>query len=374
MASVVWDYFSKDESKTLASCKKEACKKNIPIKTGNTTGLIHHLKSKHPEDFKLFEKEKEKREKEKAEKRKRNDESDPLTRKQMKQPKFSFTSQSEAEKITQAKFEDSLEKYVANSGVSFQQAAALTSVMHSVNKKIKVPSSKVLSRRMEEKADSTLKQVHNIMAAVRSNILSVGFTTDLWTSRAGDAYMSLTCSFIDEMWRLHRYTPYVRYFPGSHTGKNIALELDAMIEELEFDSPSIIKYSVNDNASNQKKAIRESFYLTEYNCDLHTLQLGIGDTFKGVKNVLGKCKQIAKFAKQSPQSMEQLQYGASEDEDLEDDNVTEVSNVEVSPSFKLLRQARLKKEKQGGSTSRLRSEMERYESYSYAHRHCNILY
>ena len=53
--------------------------------------------------------------------------------------------------------------------------------------------------------------------------------------------------------------------------------------------------------------IRESFYLTEYNCDLHTLQLGIGDTFKGVKNVLGKCKQIAKFAKQSPQSMEQLQ-------------------------------------------------------------------
>ena len=191
MASVVWDYFSKDESKTLASCKKEACKKNIPIKTGNTTGLIHHLKSKHPEDFKLFEKEKEKREKEKkekAEKRKRNDESDPLTRKQMKQPKFSFTSQSEAEKITQAKFEDSLVEYVANSGVSFQQAAALTSVMHSVNKKIKVPSSKVLSRRMEEKADSTLKQVHNIMDAVRSNILSVGFTTDLWTSRAGDAY------------------------------------------------------------------------------------------------------------------------------------------------------------------------------------------
>ena len=32
------------------------------------------------------------------------------------------------------------------------------------------------------------------------------------------------------------------------------------------------------------------------------------------------------------------------------------------------------KAEQGGSTSRLKSEMERYESYSYAHRHCNILY
>ena len=50
----------------------------------------------------------------------------------MKQPKFSFTSQSEAEKITQAKFEDSLVEYVANSGVSFQQAAALTSVIMTV--------------------------------------------------------------------------------------------------------------------------------------------------------------------------------------------------------------------------------------------------
>ena len=91
MASVVWDYFCKDDTKTFASCKKETCKQNIPIKAGNTTGLIHHLKSKHPEDFKQFEKEK----------RERNDDSDPLKRKQMKQPKFSFTSQSEAEKITQ---------------------------------------------------------------------------------------------------------------------------------------------------------------------------------------------------------------------------------------------------------------------------------
>ena len=64
-----------------------------------------------------------------------------------------------------------------------------------------------------------------------------------------------------------------------------------MIQELEFYCPSITKYSVNANPCNQKKAIRESFYLTEYNCDLHTMQLGIEDTFKdedGIKNVLAK--------------------------------------------------------------------------------------
>ena len=118
-----------------------------------------------------------------------------------------------------------------------------------------------------------MKQVHNIIAAVKTNLLSVGFTTDLWTSRAQDAYMSLTFSFIDDNWRLHRYTPFVKYFPGSHTGERIALELDEMIDELELSSPRIAKYSVNDNASNQKISIRESVYLTEYNCDLHTFQL-----------------------------------------------------------------------------------------------------
>ena len=53
-----------------------------------------------------------------------------------------------------------------------------------------------------------------------------------------------------------------------------------MIEELGLDDLEIKKWSVNDNASNQKKAIEDSNYLHEYNCDIHTLQFGIGDTFK----------------------------------------------------------------------------------------------
>ena len=149
------------------------------------------------------------------------------------------------------------------------------------------------------------------MAAVRSSeeLVSIGFTTDLWTSRAGDSYISLTCSFIDHNWRLHRWTPFVRHFPGRHTGERIALKLDNMIEELGLDDLEIKKWSVNDNASNQKKAIEDSNYLQEYNCDIHTMQLGIGDTFKetyGMKNVLENSKGIAKFTNQSTVALEQL--------------------------------------------------------------------
>ena len=305
---MVWDFFKRDDSGTNAVCLKDNCKKTIPMKGGNTTGLISHLK-KHSDEFKKFEKAKDTKDEEKkqkaAKKRKNLDEAEIAS----KQPKLIFFNQSGADKLAQDKLNDAIIEYVAKSGVSFRQAAQLKDVIHSVNKRIHVPSSKVLSRRMEVRAESTMQQVHNILASVKTNLVSVGFTTDLWTSRAQDAYMSLTCSFIDKNWRLHRYTPFVKHFPGSHTGERIALELDEMIDELGLSSPNITKYSVNDNASNQKKAIRESVYLTEYNCDLHTLQLQINDTFKdvdGMKHVLSKSKLIAKFTNQSPQAMEQL--------------------------------------------------------------------
>ena len=298
--SLAWLHFTKKENG--ATCNY--CKKFIPIKGCNTSGMIRHLPS-HKEPYGEYLKQKKAREDKKhsdAEEKKRksgSDESRPL-----KQPKLSFTKPTDAEKAIQVKFDDALLEYIADYGVSFRQAAGLKSVIAIANKRIKVKSSWTLARGSDAKGQSVLDQVHKIMAAVRASeeLVSIGFTTDLWTSRSGDSYISLTTSFIDHKWKMHRWTPFVRYFPGSHTGERIAIKLDSMIEELKLDDESIIKYSVNDNAANQKKAIRDSKYLIEYNCDLHTAQLAINDSFKdvdGMKNVLDKTKAIAKFANQS---------------------------------------------------------------------------
>ena len=79
---------------------------------------------------------------------------------------------------------------------------------------------------------------------------------------------------------MHRWTPYVRHFPEAHTGLAIKLSLDGMIEELGLDVTNILKVAINDNASNCKLAIKLSDYLVQYLCQIHTLQLGVGDTFK----------------------------------------------------------------------------------------------
>ena len=131
----------------------------------------------------------------------------------------------------------------------------------------------------------------------------------MWTSDAGTSYCSLTVQFIDEKWKLHKYTPFCKEFKESHTGKNISLELDKMIEGLKLDIEELDMWSVNDNASNQKLAIKLSKHLKPYYCDLHTVQLSVRDTFKdvpGVRTILKKTKKIAKKTHKSTKAMDEL--------------------------------------------------------------------
>ena len=110
-----------------------------------------------------------------------------------------------------------------------------------------------------------------------------------------------------------RWTPYVAPFPASHTGNNISLGLDAMVEGLGLDGDQWELFSVNDNAANVKLGIKLSRHLKQYLCDIHTLELGVKDTFKkvsGMKALLKKTKALAKFIHKSTVAASQLQRAA----------------------------------------------------------------
>ena len=85
--------------------------------------------------------------------------------------------------------------------------------------------------------------------------------------------------------------------------------LDKMIESLGLDSLELSRFSINDNAANMKCAIQQSQYLTEYNCDIHTLELCIKYSFRdtpGMLDVLRASKQVAKFVNKSSKAQTQL--------------------------------------------------------------------
>ena len=53
------------------------------------------------------------------------------------------------------------------------------------------------------------------------NKTKYSLTTDIWTSFANDAYISLTTHFIDDCWQMRSYTLATYSFPEQHTGDNI---------------------------------------------------------------------------------------------------------------------------------------------------------
>ena len=59
-------------------------------------------------------------------------------------------------------------------------------------------------------------------------------------------------SFIDQEFRMHRWVPYVKPFPVKHSGANISITLNKMIERLDLADQDIALNSVNDNAPNYK--------------------------------------------------------------------------------------------------------------------------
>ena len=162
---------------------------------------------------------------------------------------------------------------------------------------------------IEMKGEEIREDIAGIINFVKEDTKSISFTTDAWTSLSGDPFLSLTIQLIDCDWNLLCFTPFVRPFPGNHSGVNIAVCLDGMIEELGIDSTAWELFSVNDNASNMKLGIKLSKYLNEYNCDIHTLELAVKDSFKntvGMNDALKSAKSLAQFVNKSPLAQSNL--------------------------------------------------------------------
>ena len=314
--NLIFNFYTRiGENGDKAKCNK--CKKDIAMTGGNTTGVRKHLRIKHFKQFEEYLKLVENKEKEKENNRKRSaSASQAGTSSDSNQPKIFFGAN--VNKDVQKKFDDALIEFAAQAKVPFNVFGtdSFKKLINVANKGIVVKHRTTYSRMISLKAKKVLKDVQDVITSLKGSIVSVSFTTDIWTSRAGDSYISLTVQFIDKEWKLHRWTPYVRHFPDRHTADAIAVQLDEMIESLGLNDIDVDLYSINDNAANMKAAIRSSMYLLEYNCDIHTLQLGIVDTFKsvdGMKAVLDKSKQLATFTHKSPLAQGQLKKQANDD-------------------------------------------------------------
>ena len=112
--------------------------------------------------------------------------------------------------------------FLADTGVASRVVGrpSFIALMKTANKRINLKSPQTYSRMVQVKGEEVLDDIASIISTVKKSgdLKSVAFTTDVWTSRAMDPYMCLTIHFIDKNWHLHRWTPFVKPFPDSHTG------------------------------------------------------------------------------------------------------------------------------------------------------------
>lgn len=108
-------------------------------------------------------------------------------------------------------------------------------------------------------------------------VAAVSLTTDMWTSINMDAYMAVTCHFVDEHATLNSVLLGVQAFPESHTAENLASAKASLMNE--WGITNKVTCMVTDGAANMVACVRE-LRLRHHICTAHTLNLIVKKTLE----------------------------------------------------------------------------------------------
>ena len=306
--SAVWKYFEKvetPEGKKGSCLHVDRCSngKKILIKCagGSTSGLKKHLRTFHAS---LFQELTTIEEQAKSQKRK-NLEDASSTCSSTKQPKITAAidnlTKYPLHHPTQEGFDSRFLNVIIEGMLPFN-IANLTStekLIEFLNRRVTVKHSTTYSNQAEGKYDTLMKKLGTVICSNVHRCLAL--TTDLWTSRVNESYMSLTLHYITDDFKLNAWTPFCKYIGESHTSDVLSTCLEDMVETFPLEYDRLKLYCVTDNAANIKLAVRKA-NMINIPCNNHTLQLAIEDTFSdcdGMNDVLQKCKNIASMMHKS---------------------------------------------------------------------------
>ncbi|XP_065657990.1 uncharacterized protein LOC136082510 [Hydra vulgaris] len=201
----IWRYFQKTSDG--AECK--ACKKSLKTKDRNTSGLHRHFEKKHSQDYVECSE-------------KTDDSLLPLPKKKQRTMVEMLETKSKYDKDNsiQKQFDSAMLDYFCTDLASFSvvEGRGFKKLFDIANPKLSLHHKKTYPKKLSIWSREIQAGMKSIITEITPNLKSAAFTSDRWTSRAQDSYISWTFPTIDENWRLHHWTPHVQQFPGRHTG------------------------------------------------------------------------------------------------------------------------------------------------------------
>ncbi|KAJ4930290.1 hypothetical protein JOQ06_019295 [Pogonophryne albipinna] len=272
--SKVWDNFILDNVKKVVKCN--ICKGDLAWH-GSTSSMMEHLKRKH---VGVLE--------------------DDSTR-----PKRSCASPTAMDQYLQRKRPVSLQQATALTNsiltmlvkdmrpMSMVDGEGFREMIRQFNPEYILPSRTHFTHLMEKKYEATLLKVKETIKEVKS---ALTLTADVWTSRATEAYLGVSCHFISEDWEMKTLNLATMPLEERHSGVNIMTWLEEVIAKYDI-LPTKIKAVVHDNGSNIVAAMRmleEKHGWASVRCSGHTLQLIVNNALKepSISRAVGAARHL----------------------------------------------------------------------------------
>ncbi|XP_073667609.1 E3 SUMO-protein ligase ZBED1-like [Paramisgurnus dabryanus] len=270
--SVVWRFFGfqkSDVDQTTILCK--CCRAKIQAKGGNTSNLLQHLSRKHVLEY------------QECMKLKSADSAPSTSAGNTGKPKEKSSQMSLKDAFARGTFYDrkskrwieitnSITNHIAKDMVPLitVEKDGFKQMIKTLDPRYEMPSRKYFSQvaipnlyqKHRAKLETDLATVHHFAA-----------TTDLWSSRTMEPYLSLTVHFISEEWVLQSHCLQTSYFPNDHTGEFLAAGLKEAFDSWGLSEQKLVAITT-DSGANIKKAIELNNW-TRLQCFGHRLHLAI---------------------------------------------------------------------------------------------------
>lgn len=165
-----------------------------------------------------------------------------------------------------------------------------------------IPSRKTVTQSlMPQMFEMTVECVKDTL----KNVEAVCLTTDGWTSRTNQSFISVTAHFIDPKNETLVSSVLLGCidFDEKHTGNNLARFLRNIVEEWNLSNK--LTAVVTDNAANIKTAIRKCNWRW-LSCFAHSINLTVQSSLKCIDSTLTKVKSIVQYFKKSSHALAKL--------------------------------------------------------------------
>lgn len=165
-----------------------------------------------------------------------------------------------------------------------------------------IPSRKTISQSlMPQMFEMTVERVKDTL----KNVEAVCLTTDGWTSKTNQSFISVTAHFIDPKNETLISSVLLGCidFDEKHTSDNLARFLRNLVEEWNLSNK--LTAIITDNAANIKAAIRKCNWRW-LSCFAHSINLTVQSSLDCIDSTLSKVKSIVQYFKKSSHALAKL--------------------------------------------------------------------